>query len=178
MSEREMDTRITTFIARLGKLDAGERAKFKRDAGKTLNEASSIGLFYRLLPYGLTPGQEEIYFLLATLYPIAESGGSGNLGASLHRAREPKPSQNKGLDRRVEILLDADATQLGFRLRQAIKFLKSKRVRVQWTLLLNDLLKWNSPYRSVQKQWARAYFALPISADEQPAMASTNDADA
>lgn len=175
MSDAEMDTRITAFISRLGKLDAGERAKFKRDAGKTLAEASSIGLFYRLLPYGLTPTQEEIYFLLATLYPIAEGGGSGNLGASLHRARDPKPSKNKGLDRRVEILLDADATQLSFRLRQAIKFLKSKRVRVQWTLLLNDLLKWNSPYRSVQKQWARAYFALPVSPDKQPATAAASE---
>lgn len=176
MTEREMDSRITTFIERLKNMDAGERAKFKRDAGKSLAEASSIGLFYRLLPYGLTPAQEEIYFLLATLYPIAESGGSGSLGAALHRARDPKPGKNKGLDRRVEILLDADATQLGFRLRQAVKFLKSKRVRVNWSQLLNDLLKWNSPYRTVQKQWARAYFALPESSDKEPASASVKDA--
>lgn len=174
MAEREIDSRITTFIERLKRLEAGDRAKFKRDAGKTLAEASSIGSFYRLLPYGLTPAQEEIYFLLATLYPIAESGGGGNLGASLHRARDPK--NHKGLDRRVEILLDADATQLGFRLRQAVKLLKSKRVRVNWLQLLSDLLKWNSPYRTVQKQWARAYFALPTSTDQETANASANDA--
>lgn len=176
MAEREIDSRITTFIERLKNLNAGERAKFKRDAGKTLAEASSIGLFYRLLPYGLTPAQEETYFLLATLYPIAESGGGGNLGASLHRARDPK--NHKGLDRRVEILLDADATQLGYRLRQAVKLLKSKRVRVNWPQLLSDLLKWNSSYRTVQKQWARAYFALPASTDAETANASANDADA
>ncbi len=158
MSERETDTRITTFIARLGKLDTGERAKFKGDAGKTIAEASSMGLFYRVIQ-GLYGVNEEMYFLVATLYPLAESGGVGNLGASLRRARDPK--NFKGLDRRVEILLDADATQLRFRLRQAIKFLKSQRVRVNWELLLTDLLKWNSPYRNTQKEWARKYFALP-----------------
>ncbi len=172
MSERETDTRVTTFLDRLKNLDAGERARFKRDAGNTLAEASSIGLFYRLIQ-GLYGVNEEIYFLVATLYPIAESGGSGNIGASLHRARDPK--NHKGLDRRVEILLDADATQLGFRLRQTIKFLKSKRVRVNWQVLLSDVLKWNSPYRTVQKQWARAYFSLPESSVQERATVSANE---
>ncbi len=164
MSERELDTRITTFIARLGKLDAGERAKFKRDAGKTLAEASSMGLFYRVIQ-GLYGVNEEMYFLVATLYPLAESGGGENLGASLRRARDPK--NFKGVDRRVEILLDADAAQLRFRLRQAIKFLKSNRVRVNWELLLTDVLKWNSSYRTTQKEWARKYFALPQVTDQE-----------
>jgi len=57
-------------------------------------------------------------------------------------------------------LLDSDATQLPFRLRQAIRFLKSKGVKVNLQQLLEDLLQWNHPGRFVQKQWARAYFAL------------------
>jgi hypothetical protein len=77
----------------------------------------------------------------------------------LRHARDPK--NNKGLDRRIEILLDADNTQLPFRLRQAIQFLKSRRVSVNWQRLLEDLQKWNRPSRIVQKQWARDYFALP-----------------
>jgi CRISPR system Cascade subunit CasB len=157
MSEREPDSRVTTFLTRLEKLDAGDRARLKRDAGRALSEAQSLAVFYRLL-IGLPVKQEETYFLIATLYPLADAGGSGNLGAALHRARDPKT--HKGLDRRVEILLDADSTQLPFRLRQAIRFLKSNRIRVNWQQLLEDLLKWNSPYRTVQKEWARTYFAL------------------
>jgi CRISPR system Cascade subunit CasB len=159
MPEREPDPQVKTFLEKLTQLDAGNKAKLKRDAGKTIAEAQSIGLFYRLLPYGLNAAQEETYFLTATLYPIAESGAAGNLGASLRRARDPK--NHKGLDRRIEILLDADKTQLPFRLRQAIQFLKSKRVSVNWQRLIEDLQKWNRPSRIAQKQWARAYFALP-----------------
>lgn len=159
MPEREPDPKVKEFLQRLSALDAGDKARLKRDAGKTIAEAQSIGLFYRLLPFGLTLAQEETYFLVATLYPLAEGGGNGNLGASLRGARNPQ--NERGLNRRVEILLDSDATQLPFRLRQAIRFLKSNDVRVNWQQLLEDLLKWNRPSHIVQKQWARAYFALP-----------------
>ena len=165
MPEREPNPKVKKFLDKLARLDAGDKARLKRDAGKPLAEAQSIGLFYRLLPYGLNATQEEIYFLVATLYPLASSGNAGNLGASLHRARDPKPEKNKGLNRRVEILLDSDATQMPFRLRQANRFFKSKDNPENWQQLLEDLLKWKSTYRTVQKQWARAYFALPKPTD-------------
>ena len=171
MPEREPDPRVKSFLDKLVKLDAGDKAKLKRDAGKMIAEAQSIGLFYRLLPYGLSATQEETYFLVATLYALADGGGAGNLGASLHRARDPK--NHKGLDRRVEILLDLDVKQLPFRLRQMVRFLKSNRVKVQWQQLLEDLLHWNYPSRAVQKRWARAYFALPRPVDEEPS--ATNE---
>ena len=101
--------------------------------------------------------QEEEYFLAATLYPLADEGGTGNFGASLRQARQA--SNAPGVDRRMEILLDADESQLPFRLRQATRFLASNEVRVNWTQLLNDLLYWTHMDRFVQKNWARSYFA-------------------
>jgi len=145
------------FIKRLEKLDAGDCARLKRNAGKTLAEAKdALGLFYRLLPYGVPSHQEEVYFLVATLFPLAEGGGKLDLGASLHLAQSAKNS--KGLDKRVENLLDADLVQLHFRLRQAVHFLQSSRVRVNWQQLLEDLLQWDHPDRFVQQRWARSYF--------------------
>ncbi len=157
MSEREPDRRVSALLTRLDGLGAGERARLKRDAGKALAEAQNIGLFYRLLPHGVREQQEEIFFLAATLYPLAEGGGRGNFGDTLRRARDVKNHQ--GLDRRVEALLDADATQLAFRLRQAVRYVQSKRERVNWQALAEDLLQWGAPSRHVQKRWARAYFA-------------------
>ncbi|MGD9100124.1 MAG: type I-E CRISPR-associated protein Cse2/CasB [Anaerolineae bacterium] len=150
---------IETFFERLERLDAGARARLKRNAGNPLAESRSgaLGLFYNLLPPGVPRHQEEKYFLVATLYPIAESGGQGSLGEALRRARNK--DNEKGLNRRVEILLDADEKQLPFRLRQAVRFLHSHRVPLDWRRLLQDLLSWNSPKRFVQQQWARSYFA-------------------
>lgn len=158
MSDRKMDPRISEFIQKLGSVDAADRARLKRNAGKTLAEARGINLLiYRLLPPGLSPSQEEIYFLVATLYPLAASGNPGNLGASLRKAQ--KNTNRKGLDRRIEALLDAETTQLPFRLRQTIHYLQSNRVSVDWACLLADLLQWNHPDRFVQKSWARAYYS-------------------
>ncbi len=151
---------VTRFIERLADLDAGERARLKRNAGKTLAEArdTALALFYRLLPPGVPEYQEETYFLVATLYPFAEASTDGNLGDALRQARAVVGSR-QGLDRRVAILLDADAAQLPFRLRQTIQYLAANRVAVNWAQLLEDLLSWNHPDRWVQRNWARAYFA-------------------
>lgn len=167
MSEYQPSARSVGFFERLARLDSGGRARLKRAAGKAIGEArDTLGLFYSLVPPGLPPSQEETYFLAATLYPLAEAGVRGDLGAALRRAR--LASNAKGLDRRVEILLDADAAQLPFRLRQAVSFLQSNRVRVNWPRLLDDLLFWSHPERLVQRRWARAYFGEAAAKPENP----------
>jgi CRISPR system Cascade subunit CasB len=180
MQKREPDAKIKTFIERLAELDTGEKARLRRDAGKTLAECQNIGLFYRLLPYGVATGNEETYFLVATLYPLLEDGGNGNFGTVLRQVRDPDDKKNKGLNRRVEILLDSDTDQIRFRLRQAMRYIRShnSKITVNWVCLLDDLLRWNNPARYVQQDWAREYFGLsekltktkqeiPISVDYQ-----------
>ena len=159
MSDSTHRPEIVTFCERLAELDAADRARLKRSAGRSLAESGdALGLFYRILPAGLSGASEEIFFMLATLYPLAEPGEGGNLGATLRRARSE--SNGAGLDRRVQILLDADAAQLGFRLRQAIRYAQSQRVAVAWPTLLRDLLYWDHPDRFVQRAWAQSYFGL------------------
>jgi hypothetical protein len=81
MNDYQLDPKVAAFMERLERLDAGARARLKRCAGQTLAEArhESLGLFYSILPPGISPAQEEIYFLAATLYPLADSGGTGDL---------------------------------------------------------------------------------------------------
>lgn len=158
---RAMSPRIDEFVARLEKLDAGDRARLKRDAGKDLSEARSLGLFFRVIPPGTPTEMEGGYFLVASLFPLADTAKVGSLGDALRQARDPDEKHNLGLDRRIAALLDADIAQLAFRLRQAIRLLNSKGIGVNWTELTSDILNWGSPYRTVQKKWARAYFKLP-----------------
>ncbi len=151
------DERIQAFIINLNGLDPGGRARLKRNAGKRLNEARHIGTFYRILPLGTPPYEEEIFFLVATLFPLADNGEIQNFGHSLKRARD---SQNaRGMDRRFEVLLDADKYQLPFHLRQSVRLLHSRRISINWTQLLKDLLGWSHADKYVQKRWARDYFA-------------------
>jgi CRISPR type I-E-associated protein CasB/Cse2 len=157
---------VAKFIDNLNNLDAGEKARLKRDAGKDLSEARSLGLFYRLLPFNTPERLEKGYFLVATLFPLAEAGRSGCLGDALYHARNPDPNKNKGLDRRIEILLDSDDAQLSYRLQQTIRYLKSKNSPINWQELTEDVLNWNSAFRTVQKKWARAYFRLAAPSTE------------
>jgi CRISPR system Cascade subunit CasB len=155
-----VDSRVQTFISRLERLDAGERARLKRNAGQPLAEARDVlGLFYRLLPPNVYPGVHELYFMVATLYPLAEGGHNRNLGATLRAARTSV--NGPGLDRRVEVLLDADTNQLPFRLRQSVRFAQSNRRTIDWAALLKDVLQWNHPERWVQRSWAQSYYGEP-----------------
>lgn len=155
--QREREEEMKGFIRRMNELDVGDRARLRRNAGRRLAEAPDVmGLFYRLAPHGISSRDEERYFTVATLFPLANSGPAGDLGDTLRRARSPK--NGAGLDRRMEILLDADGEQLPFRLRRAISFAQSNRAPVNWRQLLEDVLLWDVPGKPIQRAWARSYF--------------------
>lgn len=146
------------FIENLMGLDRGERARLKRNAGQPLGEARNVmGLFYRMLPYGLPERDHERYFLVATLFPLAPPNNDRNLGHTLKRIRTP--SNATGLDRRMATILDADASQLPFRLRQLVRLVDANRGGVNWRQLLSDLLYWDHRERRVQRAWAMDYFS-------------------
>lgn len=170
----------TIFVKRLYKLDSGERARFKRNAGIAINEShNAMGLFYKKLLYDLRlyNDQENVYFLVATLFAFEkkpkkskEDAGKepqkrpDNFGKSLSKIRWQNSA--KGLDRRFERLLDADGQQLLFYMHREVKFLFNNGGSVDWVKLLKDLLNWDHPARYVQRNWARAYFATPTQEEE------------
>lgn len=158
----------------------GPLAILRRNAGKSLAEAHGVyGVFYRLLP-ARSPWNEEVYFLVATLFALGPKGEfCGDFGASMARLRTVY-SPN-AVDRRMTILLDAemDGTMpgvLGFRMRQAVKMLTNQSVGVDWAQLLDDLLRWSDPRRLVQKKWASSYFsAQDPASDEEPSYIGQED---
>ena len=160
MSKDQIE-QIYEFCGRLSHLGKGEQARLKRSAGKALPEASGAAqlLFYRLLPEGIEKREEETYFLLATLYPLAEASSTpASLGVALHHYRL-NLSNPESLDRRVRRLLEADKARLPFLVRQTVRLLADREQRIHWPTLLKDLLHWNSEKRFVQMRWARDYWA-------------------
>lgn len=155
---------IATFIGALERLDAGGRARLKRNAGRMLGDARDIHrVFYQALPYEVLDNLylHEDYFLVATLFPLTpHQQGRGTLGSTLHRVRSIRGGgdQLNSLDRRFQTLIDSEREQLPFRLRQAVRLAAAADQPIDWAQLLSDLLAWNLDGRPVQLRWATDYF--------------------
>ncbi len=150
---------VAEFIAALERLDSAGRARLKRNAGRALHEARDVHrIFFQSLPAEIAGQPEEsIYFLVATLFPLANARDDGiSLGATLRSVRHMRASES--IDRRFQALLDSDIEQLQFRLRQAVRLIAASEQRIDWNRLLNDLLAWSHPDRYIQLRWARDYF--------------------
>jgi CRISPR type I-E-associated protein CasB/Cse2 len=177
------------FEWKLSQLSRGRLAQLRRNAGQPL-PGRGVAWFYGLLDlsddrqYRAQP--DEVCFVVATLYDLNRFQTSeknrrfGSLGKSLSlvrrkiiaasSSREPEEAA-KSLDRRFQILLDAEfddgaTSELAFRLRQTVQFLKGQGVGFDPAHLICDLLDWSHPSRKAQKRWARHYFNAPAELSE------------
>jgi CRISPR system Cascade subunit CasB len=113
------------------------------------------------LPERSRPAVDAAYYLVASLFALhPQPGGVGNMGNHFGRARDPQ-GDSSALERRFTTLLAAHPDDLHVNLRQAVSFLRSKEVPVNWHQLLSDVLAWGHPERYVQQQWARAFWGRP-----------------
>lgn len=176
----------TGFIERLAKLDRGDMAVLKRSAGSTLAEArNAMSVFYRIYPARSGDRDEEIFFLIATLYASNPQSLAGNFGITMKAIRNNGGSP-EAVDRRMSVLLDSEfdvidgfrngGGEMAYRLRQCVKLAASKQVGVNWPQLIGDLRFWGHPSRRVRKQWARTYFGETkfalINSENQPVIES------
>ncbi|MFM8525916.1 MAG: type I-E CRISPR-associated protein Cse2/CasB [Cyanobacteriota bacterium] len=95
-------------------------------------------------------------YLIAGLWALSQRRTSGNAIPLAQALRRNANSTSAEL--RFTRLLDADRDELQWRLRQAITLLNASGTAIDWTQLLDDLLRWDSPSRFVQIQWARQYW--------------------
>jgi CRISPR system Cascade subunit CasB len=105
--------------------------------------------------------REAAFYLVASLFALhPKSTNIGNMGS--HMAAIRAEGGEDALDRRFTALLAAHPDDLPNALRQAISYLKSKEVPVNWNQLFWDLQNWDEkrddPRHSVQKKWASAFW--------------------
>lgn len=104
------------------------------------------------------PRYETAVFIVAALfayYPDAP-GNAGNLGDSIRRMKDD--SDSKSIEKRFVALLNAEAEDLPYYLRQIIGLLKSKEIAVNWNQLFRDVKNWDDDKRYVQNAWARSFW--------------------
>lgn len=108
---------------------------------------------------------EEVYYVVAALLALhPAAGGSGNLGAAFSVAKGSE--SNDAIERRFTALLTAHTDDLPDHLRQAVSFLKSQDIAIDWNQLFYDVQHWGHHAHVVQKAWARAYWGSEY--HEQP----------
>lgn len=101
--------------------------------------------------------KENAFYSVAALFAFHPmSIDFGNMGT--HLARTRTDSGADALERRFTALLAAHPDDLPDYLRQAVSFLKSKDVPINWDQLLRDLQNWGHEDRFIQKNWARSFW--------------------
>ena len=120
-----------------------------------------------ILPYmreGISDYELSLYALLSALFAIHPNiTDQGNMGAHLRMAA----GENiEATERRFMNLLRANVEDLPILLRQAVSFLRSKDVVVNWEQLRRDLLAWNHVDGYVQKQWARSFWSYQTRSEQ------------
>jgi len=166
--------KVQPFIAYLQSLaekqERGALAALRRGLGQP---PGTVAETYRYVEPWLgekrTATREAAFYLVASLFALhPKSSGQGNMGT--HMAQTHTKEGEDALDRRFTALLAAHSEDLPGYLRQAVSFLKSREIPVNWNELLWDLQNWDQkrddPRRSVQKKWAGAFWGRTQIAEE------------
>ena len=163
------------FFQKIDHLDSGERAVLRRNVGKMLRQADghAITTFYRCLPSDVKDWDEEKWFAVACLRCLWDPGEEN--GKPLEQIIGDLIRMDDISDstcHRVEILLDTDWDTDGYllvKLARLIKLIRqhSDRTQIDFSALLDDLLRWNSETQMVQRKWAKAVFYLQNNTDNE-----------
>ena len=138
--------------------ERGPLAALRRGLGQ---QPGTVAEMYRYvvpwLPESPSQTQEAAYYLVASLFAFhPKSTSIGNMGTHMSQARTL--ASDEALERRFGALLAAHREDLPVYLRQAVSYLKSKDVLVNWDELFRDLQQWHYQDRRVQKRWAREFW--------------------
>jgi CRISPR system Cascade subunit CasB len=158
------------LIERLEKLknDRGAMAALRRGLGQPPGSMPEMYPYIvPMLPANPYKDLEDTYYLVASLFAFhPQCVSSGNLGDHFRQAVNQEQGNSEAIERRFKALLGAHPDDLPFFLRQAVSFLRSKNIAIHWDELVKNLMHWGSPRRSVQRAWAKSFWGIEASANE------------
>jgi CRISPR type I-E-associated protein CasB/Cse2 len=165
------------YIKRLSELSSGDLAILRRCNKNPLEDQrlfSVLGKLGALNNYNFA----VIACLFAVFHKAEEQPSfitNYNFGKSFREAYDP---ENQKQDTRFRAILMADqGDALAYRLRQAVRLIMSKDEQVDFSVLLSNLLNWESPKKWVQRKWAEGYYQGFTSPQESDAAADENDSE-
>lgn len=154
--------KINEFFGKIDELPEKDRIQFRRGCGLMLRDAGAelLMLFYHVLPHDIEWGEDR-WFTAACIHCLWKAEEKNRLPMEKAIARLKSNDEiSDSFEHRLIALMDTAWSEDGYlndKLVRMAKMLKQKDYAVDGGALLESLLKWNSEYRSVQKQWAKAY---------------------
>jgi CRISPR system Cascade subunit CasB len=122
---------------------------------------SRVGWLFR----GVPDTALEDAILGAGLFALSKGDCADRKDWSFGRAFGSIPGGSASIERRFVDLLDTDADDLPYKLRQAFTLIAQHQLPLDWSQLLFHLGQWGHPDRWVQKRWARDFWAVAAQAD-------------
>jgi CRISPR system Cascade subunit CasB len=96
-----------------------------------------------------------------------------NFGAAFGAGLTLEEKQRR--EKRFIDLLDTDAEELPYKLRQAITLVAVNGGVLDWIILIDHLRRWDRPERNVQKAWARGFWSMPQEQNEPTSATSVSE---
>ena len=155
------------YLNRRADADTSVIANLRRSLSS--DPGNDTRVFYLVEPWlgDASLNRRRTIYLAAGLWALAQRRTSG-AGLPVAQALQ-RISKIPSAELRFIRLLDADRDELQWRLRQAITVLNASGIAVDWPQLLDDLLWWDSPSRSVQTRWARQFWGATAESVAEPA---------
>jgi CRISPR system Cascade subunit CasB len=177
MTETQWDVELVDGLTKLAQPDGPNRAALAhlrrgldRPTDYTLGR---VGWLFRRAPDYALDNAVLAAGLFAWVKGVCPQSEGVNFGGAFGHgltADEKKQREKRFID-----LLDTDAEELPYKLRQAVTLIARDAVGLDWVLLIRHACHWGHPDRWVQKQWARAFWAASEievpRANEQPVSA-------
>lgn len=140
------------------KEDRGPLAALRRGLGKAPGTVPETYPFViPRTPEGTTRWEEDIYFIIASLFAHHPSAdGQGDMGSVFLKLHQE--SQSESIEGRFVALLRCHKDDLPDHLRHAVSIAKSHDVPINWAELFTDLRQWNRSDKKTQRKWANSYW--------------------
>jgi CRISPR type I-E-associated protein CasB/Cse2 len=174
MNAPKWDIELVNKLIELARPDDPERAvlaHLRRGLDRPLDYTlGRVGWLFRRVPSDALNSAVLATGLFAWVKGNCPQADGVNFGTAF--GAELTLDEKKQREKRFIDLLDTDAEELGYKLRQAITLIARDGAELDWRLLIRDLGCWNRPSRRVQKDWARGFWSAPEAAtsteDQQP----------
>jgi CRISPR type I-E-associated protein CasB/Cse2 len=152
------------FIKQIAKLNAGDLAVLRRNVDNPQTNIKALPILAR---FGAVDSFARS--LTACLYSVYHRENDDpffkddfNFGRAYYYAiksesKEFKPEEH---DKRFKIIIASDKDDLSFRLRQAVKQIRSKDQPIDFSILLRDLYNWDNENRWIQREWVKGFYNI------------------